>query len=57
MKTRFLALACTVAALPSLYAADAWKPVPAPLMTRWAKDVSPEKVLPEYPRPQLTRAE
>lgn len=25
------------------------------LMTRWAKDVSPDKVLPEYPRPQLVR--
>jgi hypothetical protein len=26
-------------------------------MTRWAKDVSPDKVLPEYPRPQLVREE
>jgi hypothetical protein len=24
-------------------------------MTRWAKDVSPEKTLPEYPRPQMVR--
>jgi hypothetical protein len=24
-------------------------------MTRWAADVSPEKVLPEYPRPQMVR--
>jgi beta-galactosidase/beta-glucuronidase len=24
-------------------------------MTRWAKDVSPENVLPEYPRPQMVR--
>src|SRR5688572_31630253 len=37
-------------------AADApWKPAAGPLMTRWAKDVSPEKVHPEYPRPQLVR--
>src|SRR5205807_3632267 len=32
-----------------------WKPAQAPLMTKWAKDVTPDKVLPEYPRPQLVR--
>ncbi len=32
-----------------------WKPAPAPLMTRWAKDVNPDAVLPEYPRPQMVR--
>jgi hypothetical protein len=32
-----------------------WKPAPGPLLTRWAKDVSPNKTLPEYPRPQLRR--
>jgi hypothetical protein len=36
-------------------AAQGWKPAEAPLMTRWARDVSPEKVWPEYPRPQLVR--
>jgi beta-galactosidase/beta-glucuronidase len=35
-------------------AAD-WKPVEGPLATRWAKDVSPDKALPEYPRPQMVR--
>ena len=35
-------------------AAD-WAPAKGPLATRWAKDVSPENVLPEYPRPQLVR--
>jgi beta-galactosidase/beta-glucuronidase len=35
-------------------AAD-WKPAHGPLMTRWAKDVSPDKVHPDYPRPQLVR--
>jgi len=30
-------------------------PAPAPLLTRWAADVSPANVLPEYPRPQLVR--
>lgn len=37
--------------------ADDWKPAPGPLMTRWAKDVSPAKVHPEYPRPQMVRKE
>ena len=38
----------------SLLAED-WQPKKSPLMTRWAKDVSPEKVHPEYPRPQMVR--
>ncbi len=36
------------------FAAD-WKPAQGPLATRWAKDVSPDKALPEYPRPQMVR--
>ena len=32
-----------------------WKPAPGPLLTRWAKEVSPENVHPEYPRPQMVR--
>src|SRR5437868_6726661 len=32
-----------------------WKKQAAPLMTRWAKDVTPENALPEYPRPQMVR--
>ncbi len=32
-----------------------WHPADGPLMTRWAKDVSPTNALPEYPRPQMTR--
>jgi hypothetical protein len=35
----------------------AWRPVPWVLQTRWAKDVSPEKVHPEYPRPQMVRTQ
>lgn len=35
--------------------ASKWKPAPAPLMTRWAKDVSPVRVRPEYPRPLFVR--
>lgn len=34
-----------------------WHPAKAPLMTRWASDVSPTNVLPDYPRPQLVRSD
>jgi beta-galactosidase/beta-glucuronidase len=34
---------------------EPWKPAAAPLMTRWAADVSPEHARPEYPRPLLVR--
>src|SRR5262249_4776038 len=34
-----------------------WQPAAGPLKTRWAKDVSPANVLPEYPRPQMVRKE
>lgn len=32
-----------------------WKPKQAPIMTRWASAVTPDKTLPEYPRPQMVR--
>ncbi len=35
----------------------AWTPKQAPIMTRWAKDVDPAKPLPDYPRPQMVRAD
>ncbi len=34
-----------------------WFPVPGDIVTRWAKMINPNKVLPEYPRPQLARKE
>ena len=33
-----------------------WQPKPPPLRTPWTADVGPDNALPEYPRPQLTRA-
>ncbi len=47
----------TLFALPLAQPARAadWKPADGPLKTRWAKDVSPGNVLPEYPRPQMVR--
>jgi hypothetical protein len=38
----------------SLFAQD-WKRATVPLMTRWAKEISPDKARPEYPRPQFVR--
>ncbi|MES2730160.1 MAG: sugar-binding domain-containing protein [Bacteroidota bacterium] len=43
------------AVLPSLLFAQQWQPKKAVLMTKYAKDVKPESVLPEYPRPQMAR--
>ena len=34
-----------------------WSPVQGDIMTRWAKEVNPNKVFPEYPRPQMVRKE
>jgi len=34
---------------------SAWHMQTIPIQTRWAKEVSPENALPEYPRPQMTR--
>ena len=49
-------MACLCPDGPSLAAADAWLPAQVPLMTRWGKSLSPTNVLPEYPRPQMTRS-
>lgn len=37
--------------------APAWEPAESRLNTPWTKDVSPDKVLPEYPRPQMVRTD
>src|SRR5262249_33987204 len=39
------------------HAAESWHIASAPLMTRWASQVSPTNALPEYPRPQMVRAD
>lgn len=40
---------------PSLLFSQQWEAKKARLMTKYATDVTPDKVLPEYPRPQLVR--
>jgi hypothetical protein len=49
----------TLAVLTSAHAGEPaiWHPAKAPLMTRWAEEVGPANALPEYPRPQLVRAD
>src|SRR5262245_18041410 len=56
MKRASLVALCLAWAMSSAAEAD-WKPAAGPLLTKWAKDVSPDKVHPEYPRPQLVRKE
>ncbi|UPK69688.1 glycoside hydrolase family 2 protein [Chitinophaga filiformis] len=34
-----------------------WSMQPVPVHTQWAADVSPDNVLPEYPRPQMVRSQ
>jgi len=36
-------------------AGEAWAPAEVPIQTRWAAEVSPTDVHPEYPRPQMVR--
>ncbi len=55
-QVRTVLVAGTLATLAgACHAAPDWQPAPGPLMTRWAKDVSPANALPDYPRPQMTR--
>ncbi len=51
--------ACVLACLAMVtdMAEAAYKPIEGKIMTRWAKDVSPDCVHPEYPRPQMVRNE
>ena len=46
-------LSVCLLALPAV--AAEWQAKTAPLMTKWAAEVTPETVHPEYPRPQLVR--
>lgn len=49
-----LALSAAFAGCKPDAAAD-WKPVGGRIMTRWAAEIGPDAVLPEYPRPQMVR--
>ncbi|MEU0536262.1 LamG-like jellyroll fold domain-containing protein [Amycolatopsis tolypomycina] len=53
-----LAMALTGLAVPAAHAESPpqWQRLAPPLSTPWTNDVSPANALPDYPRPQLTRA-
>jgi hypothetical protein len=53
-KLMVLAAAVAVGFMASSVRAE-WAPVGGGLMTRWAGQVSPSKVHPEHPRPQMVR--
>ncbi|MEJ2884803.1 glycoside hydrolase family 2 protein [Pedobacter sp. GR22-6] len=50
--------ACLTACFLTLngYSQTSWKMQPVTIQSRWAKEVSPENALKEYPRPQLVRS-
>lgn len=50
-----VAVLFAVVAMAGSGVASEWKPATNTIMTRWAKEVAPDKVLPEYPRPQMVR--
>src|SRR5260370_22180848 len=50
-----LDLVVLIAAFAQSSSAEDWKPADGPLMTRWAKDVTAQNPLPDYPRPQMVR--
>jgi len=50
-----LVFVLTVGMTVGCSATAAWKPADGPLMTPFAKDVSPANALPEHPRPQMVR--
>lgn len=52
---RILLFAASLCCLLGTQLNAQWQPAQGPLMTKWAKDVSPDKVHPEYPRPQMMR--
>src|ERR1043165_2989845 len=52
---KVLSLVLLLSLQPAGFAA--WQPAKGPLATRWAKEVSPEKVHQEYPRPQMVRTD
>ncbi len=53
---QFIFLSLIFLSASSVWAAT-WQPAGGPLKTRWAKDVSPDNVHREYPRPQMVRDE
>jgi len=54
MRKKFLMCCALIAAV---CAQAQWQPVGDKLKTKWANEINPENVLPEYPRPQMERGD
>jgi len=52
----FALSAVVIAGSPPAHAVVMWQPKAAPLSTPWTNLVGPENALPDYPRPQMVRA-
>lgn len=55
MPHKLCVLTASLVLLATAIARGQWQPAKGPLMTRWAKDVTPDHVHAEYPRPQMVR--
>ena len=55
MRTSAVLLALLFGLVTTALSAAEWKPADGPLLTRWAKEVSPDNAHPEYTRPQMGR--
>jgi hypothetical protein len=55
LKAIFHKAVCAAALAVAVPADATWQPAHGPLLTRWAKDVSPKNAHREYPRPQMVR--
>lgn len=56
MKLLKLAFAALIALSATSASAATWQMKQAPAMTKWSESINPEKVFPEYPRPQMERS-
>ena len=57
MKTRLFSVVAATLAFISAASAQQWAPAGDRIKTKWAEEVSPANVHPEYPRPQMVRPE
>ena len=55
MKSLSVIVSAVLTIAATSYCHGQWQPADGPLMTRWAKEVSPENAHAEYPRPQMVR--
>lgn len=55
MRTFVLVITGLLSTHAAVHAQYGWQMQPVEIQTKWAKEVSASNVLPEYPRPQMTR--